>query len=740
MTPNTVAPRPPTRYAGLDGLRAIAVALVVVYHLFPQSWVRGGFIGVDVFFVISGFLITTLLLREHAATGRIGLGAFWLRRARRLLPALALVVTVCATAAWFVGGDVLVRIGEQVLGAATFSYNWVSIGEGNDYFSAATPELFRNFWSLAVEEQFYVIWPLVLPLFLLLPRAWARTAAALALAVASAGWMGVVVTSGGDLTRGYFGTDTHAFGILLGIAVAFALESVLAKARGASASPPSMSGPSMVPGRIAAPGIAAPAGIAAPSITPPPGWTIVLPPVAPTPPLQVPARVRVTTAVAGTAALAGIAVLAVLPPAPTLATFPGVVFGASILSAIAIVAAVWPGSAFGPAIDARPLRWIGDRSYGIYLWHWPLLVILVAAFMGTSPHAGVPLWIGGLTLALTLVAAELSYRLVETPVRRYGFRGSLTRFAERLTGSPASRVRAIAGVSVAVLLFGGTSGAIAVAPGVSSGQSAVAAGLAALEQAEGSDDGDGPDAAAQPSAEPTDAGPSDAEPSDAGSEDAGSDAATSDRGSSEGQESAESRGSDQNPVPTPSPTPVAGTEISAIGDSVMLASAPALLERFPGIQVDAAVSRSSWAGPGILQSLSGSGQLRPYVVVALGTNGPLDAGSMDEIAQLVGPDRHLVLVNAFAPRDWIAGVNSDLAAFAASHPGVVIADWSGAIAGRTDLLAGDQIHPGDAGGRVFADAIAAAVDRVEQARAATAYQAEMRTYRRLHRDEVRTAE
>ena len=195
MTSKT-PPTPQARYAGLDGMRAIAVALVVVYHLFPQSPVRGGFIGVDVFFVISGFLITTLLLRETAATGRIALGAFWQRRARRLLPALAAVVTVCATAAWFVGGDVLVRLGEQVLGAATFSYNWVSIAGGGGYFSSAAPELFRNFWSLAVEEQFYVLWPLVLPLFLLLPRAWGRAAAVLGLAAASA-----VVDGRGRLDR-----------------------------------------------------------------------------------------------------------------------------------------------------------------------------------------------------------------------------------------------------------------------------------------------------------------------------------------------------------------------------------------------------------------------------------------------------------------------------------------------------------------------------------------------------------
>ncbi|MET0812974.1 MAG: acyltransferase family protein [Microbacterium sp.] len=657
MTP----PHPsPARFAGLDGMRALAVALVVVFHLFPGSWVRGGFLGVDVFFVISGFLITTLLLREHGTTGRIALGAFWQRRARRLLPALAIVVTVCATAAWLIGGDVLVRLGDQVLGAATFSYNWVSIAGGGGYFAAATPELFRNFWSLAVEEQFYVVWPLVLPLFLLVPRAWGRAAAAGMLALASAAWMGALVSSGTELTRAYFGTDTHAFGILIGIALAFGLQGILGRAASA---------------RAAGEGLAS-------------------------------GRVRTVTGIMGTSALVGIGALALLPPTDSALSFPGVVLAASILTAVAIIAGVWPGSAFGRAIDVQPLRWVGDRSYGIYLWHWPLLVLLVAGIRQTGPDAGVPTEIGWLALGLTVIAAELSYRFVETPVRRYGFRGSATRVNRRLLGTPGARVRAIGGVAAVVVLLGGTSAAIAAAPDVSSGQAAVQSGLEALAE--------------QPSPP---ASAADAEPP------------------AEGSESAAGPGVEvENPRPMPSPTPVSGDEITAVGDSVMLASAPGLFEELPGISVDAAVSRSSWAGPGILQSLADSGQLRPYVVLALGTNGPLDAGAMEQMAAITGPDRHLILVNAFAPRDWIPGVNADIAAFAASHPGVAVADWAGTIAGHEDLLAGDQIHPGDAGGRLFADAVADAVERAELDRALRAYEVEMRAFRRLHHSEVRVAE
>lgn len=199
------------RYAGLDGLRAVAVLLVVLYHLFPTWFLHSGFVGVDAFFVISGFLITSLLLRERAATGRIALGAFWARRARRLVPALVAVVTICASAAWLIGGDVLLGVGRQVLGAATFSYNWLAIAGGSTYFSAGEPELFRNLWSLAVEEQFYLV-ALLLPVLLLARRRGLRVGAALALAACSAWAFGVV--AGGGLAQAY-GTDTHAFGLLM---------------------------------------------------------------------------------------------------------------------------------------------------------------------------------------------------------------------------------------------------------------------------------------------------------------------------------------------------------------------------------------------------------------------------------------------------------------------------------------------------------------------------------------------
>ncbi|WP_460776080.1 acyltransferase family protein [Microbacterium sp. GXF7504] len=607
-------PRP--RFAGLDGLRAIAVALVVLYHLFPESVLRAGYVGVDVFFVISGFLITSLLIRERAEHGRIRLGRFWSRRARRLLPALGLMVTVCASVAWLIGGDVLVDLGRQVLGAATFSFNWVSIAAGGDYFAQGQPELLRNLWSLAVEEQFYLVWPLLLPLFLRIPSRFARAGAALVLGAGSAAWMVAVAASGG-LTRAYFGTDSHAFGLLAGVALAFLLQ---------------------------------------PALEQPAAWMLR-------------GWVRSLVSLAGAVGLVLLLSAATLRPGDT--TVPAALILATVLSSVVLTAGVWPGSPFGRALDVAPLRVIGERSYGIYLWHWPVLVLLLAG-LGLPADAGsVPVTVGVLALLLTLVAAEVSFRFLETPVRRLGFRGGLARAGAALRRSRRGRVRVLGAAVLSVALVGGTTAAIAAAPDVSSGEAVVDAGMEALRD----------QAAASPSPTPSPTGTPEHTPV---------------------------------PVPTATPEPVSGWDITAVGDSVMLASAPALLERFPGIHVDAAVSRSMYAAPGILRGLAESGQLRPYVVVALGTNGPIERETLAEIRDIIGSSRRLVLVNAYAPRSWTEGVNAELGAFARAHHDVQLADWAGSIAPHLELLAGDQIHPGDAGGRVFADAVEQALRRSQE--------------------------
>lgn len=597
---STPSPAPDRfRVPGLDGIRAVAVTTVIVFHLFPGTLV-GGYIGVDIFFVVSGFLITTLLLREREARGRISLRGFWTRRARRLLPALGLLVITSGAAALALGGDLLVGLGTQVVGALTFSSNWVYIAQGSTYFGETVPEVFRNLWSLAVEEQFYVVWPLLVVVLLVRIPRWARLLLIAAIAAASAVGMGVAYVPG-DSTRVYYGTDTHAFGLAIGAFLA-----VLLLGRG-------------VGGR----------GLAS-------------------------RRTRWTLGPLGALALGGLGALAAVLSGDLEIAYRGGLVLVSLLSAVAIAALLVPGSLVARALDLSPIRWVGERSYGLYLWHWPVFVFVGTA-LPTWPREGVESWgTGAIALALSVVAATLSYRFVEQPIRRYGFRGTARAI---LDVAPRSRraFGAILGMLLAVGLSGASVAALLADPGQGEAQGYIEAGQEAIDNS------------STPPAQP-------AEP----------DAL----------------------VPR-------GERMTAIGDSVMLAAAPALQAEFPGIAIDAQVSRSMYTAPAIVQAQLDAGTLREVVVLALGTNGPIERATLEQVRAMIGPDRELIVVNAQAPRGWIPGVNAELSSFALVYRNVELANWHDAIQPFLGEMARDQIHFGPIGAGIFAAAVEDAVERLE---------------------------
>lgn len=624
----------PARLPGLDGLRALAIVLVLAYHLFP-GLAPGGFLGVDVFLVISGYLITALLIDEHRRTGGLHLGRFWARRARRLLPALGVVVAVVVVAAVIIGGDPLVGIGWQLLGVATFSANWVAIAQGSSYLDGTSPELFRHAWSLAVEEQFYLLWPLLLLTLLALPLRALRVALPLAVAVASA--VGLAVLAGDPslapdaASTAYLSTLTHGFGLLLGAALALGLD-------------PLSSAP-----------VTAPASAL---------------------------RTRLAGAAADAGALLaglGLVTLALVLAIDEAAAYRGGLAAAALLTGVLIVCLRHPAGQAASILDAPLPRWVGERSYGLYLWHWPVLMLLGAALPGLDRGAGDAVLLGLATLALSLVLAAATYRWVEQPVRRHGWpalfgHGAATR-AGRVVASAAASL-------VAVALVVGSTLAVLRAPDRSAAAALIAAGQAALSDAPrdvrlrlplDERGPDGPSAAASPG----------------------------------------------------------GESMVAVGDSVMLAAAPQIQARFPGIAIDAAVSRQMRQAPEIIAALGAAGALRPIVVLGLGTNGSIDPQILHDVRQQLGPDRSLVLVSAQAPRGWIPGVNDHLRAFADDYRNVVLADWRAAIAPRLDLLAGDQVHPGSAGGQLYVGALEVALQQLAELPEPVDYDANPRLHQPL---------
>jgi len=383
----------------LDGLRGVAVAAVVAYHV-DRRWLPGGYLGVDIFFVLSGFLITTLLLDERRATHRIDLRGFWARRARRLFPALALVlVAVAAYARWWAPTDSLHRLRWDGLATAFYVANWRFVASHQSYFEQlAGPSPLRHMWSLGVEEQWYLVWPLLVfgvgsavvavrrraarrmarvGSYLLVPSfptggaLGLMAAGALLLAGCSAVLMAVLVPISGDTTRAYFGTDTHAQSLLVGAALAFWLQW-----RPLGASDPD--DPAAVGRRVAE-------------------------------------RRAALWRDAGFVGLAvGVVLLAVANDQRR-----WMYRGGFLLAALAWagVTAACLRPVDGPLrrlFAAPPLVGLGRISYGVYLWHWPVIVALTPARTGLRGLALEAAWVGA-TLALALA----SWVLVERPIR-YG--------------------------------------------------------------------------------------------------------------------------------------------------------------------------------------------------------------------------------------------------------------------------------------------------------------------------------
>ena len=365
--------RETTYLPGLDGVRAIAVAAVVIYHL-GAPFMPGGLLGVGVFFTLSGFLITTILLTTWDRRGNLDLKTFWLRRARRLLPAVILVLLVVIIATAIVDPAALLKRSQEAVAALFYVANWTTIAAGVSYFDRfGGPGPLDHLWSLSVEEQFYLLWPLLLLALLTYFRGKLGKVAlvTLGLATLSFALMWFLAAPGFDNTRAYEGTDTRAGGLLIGAAMAMIWR------------------PSQLVKRI-----------------PPSGRMIVNG--------------------IGIVSLAVIVAMFVFTDQYSMSLYHGGILVLSIATALLVAVAVHPAASFGRWLGVLPMRWIGERSYGIYLWHLPVIAFTPAEFLAEQPIVRAVL-----QAAVTVGIAAMSWRFVEDPIRRYGLVGALTRHRTR---------------------------------------------------------------------------------------------------------------------------------------------------------------------------------------------------------------------------------------------------------------------------------------------------------------------
>ncbi|MEJ4099260.1 acyltransferase family protein [Corynebacterium mastitidis] len=589
---------------GLDGLRGIAVLGVVVYHYFPHA-LPGGFLGVDVFFVLSGFLITALLLREKVMTGRISLTGFWLRRVRRILP-LAMVVLIVTTAVvGVIGGDVAVRLRSQFVGVAFFINNWVQIAQGNSYFDQATANVTMHYWSLAIEEQYYLLWPLVvMGVLVIMGRRRVLAAVAVGLAVASALAMVVVYVPGTDASRVYYGTDTHAFGLLLGSALAAAITSTSSEQTADS--------------------------------FPLYRWLGVF-------------RHRWVNQWVPAGCLTALVMMMVMLSDASAMTYRGGLAVACVLTAVIVMGLVCGGNVTEELCTVSVLRWLGDRSFSLYLWHWPVFVVAGVLL----PHDTGKIAVGAVSLVVSLVLSQGSYCWIERPIVARGYRGAWRGLLVRMTPR-----RSIALGAGSATLLAGTVYGLVTAPAAGSLEEDLSRYSAQLEQQSDA-------AAARPTA---------------------------------------------TPRKTPEATTITmlGDSVMLAASEALSEEFPDThIDAEVGRHYAEAATRieelsaQGALGEAVVLGLGTNGP----------SDGAGDQGVLDRIHAAVGEERALVYVLPYGDRSYMADAEAEILSDARVHENTVVADWCHAARDNAELLREDRIHPSTEGGYAYARAIREAMEQ-----------------------------
>ena len=576
---------------GLDGLRALAVAGVVLYHA-GAKWLPGGFLGVDVFFALSGYLITSLLLAEFSRTGKIDLVRFYLGRARRLLPAALLVILLSLlVVALFIPGELASARGDAIW-STFYLNNWHQILADRSYFEAfGRPSLYQHLWSLAVEEQFYLVWPLLLWFGLTRIGRVRVVAVIVAIALLSLVLMAILYDPHSDPSRIYYGTDTRAAQLLFGAMLAFA-------------------------------------------------WPL--------------GRMTGEMGRGAGVVLDGVGVLGLLVLAWAFfgwQDYDRLVYQGGLaivaLASVAVIAClVHPRTRIGRFFGLKPFVWIGQRSYAIYLFHWPIMAL-------SRPGIDLrwnPTLIAVLQIALTIGLSALSYTYVEMPIRRGQAWPWLRAKLDRYT--PQRRLAVAGGVTVVLL-------ALLVFPFVR-----------------------------HATKEPV---PGEGKP-------LATAAATAKSPSADGAKRTPGQVAN-GPIKVEKQLPPL-----AVGASVMLAASPELQKVLgPKATIDAAVGRQATDIAARIEAYALDGALPEEVIVQVGENGPLTKADMDRLHADLRGIKKVVFVNVRVPRNWQDESNAVLKAQTKNWKEATVADWYDASSNPSILY--DGTHPNPEGQVIYANTV-----------------------------------
>lgn len=590
---------------GIDGVRTLAVLGVIIYHLLPTT-LPGGYLGVPLFLLISGYFVTLQLVRQMDQTGGIQLTKFYLKRLRRLYPVLIVMLTVTTAYITLFARDLLHNIKSTIATNLLWVYNWWEIGHGQSYFDRFNGESpFTHLWTLGVEAQFYFLWPLILfMLFLILRKRSKIKWTVFILAVASAVEMALLFDPQ-NINRVYYGTDTRAFSLLLGswLALCWPIDRLNASLTTHAAR------------------ILDGVGIGALLIT-----------------------------------LLGFFTL----PGQSSWTYRGGMFFYSLIGMILIATVVHPGSHMNRWLTNPFFTWIGQRSYGIYVYQLPVMVFYERVVeIGRHPV------INALVECLLILAiSEFSYRLVEQPLAHYQWRYLPASIRHWIDFKMHDWHQWLKVGPVVIICFIALCGLML--PSKPAKKSAVQTRIEKSRQA-------------------TAAKNKQIAKGKAAKVNVNSKSLQKKYGLTSNQLKAASE-----------------LKVTAIGDSVMADASQDIQEIMPHAYVDAEVGRQGSTTPAVIKDLKAKGQLQKNVILNLGTNGAMNSQTINDILTAIGKDHQVYWITPHVPtRDWEQTVCDQIKQAAKQNTNVHVIDWNQAANGHAEWFAQDKVHMNEQGNAYF---------------------------------------